>query len=227
MIRALVLCLDGPLMSFGDQAIDEIRPTRRLPGRSMLAGLLGNALGLDHRNVDALQRLQDRLRFAAREDRGGTLLRDYQTAEIGKKDPLWTSRGCPAGRDGGDATYSGPVLRERFYRADTAVTVALALDPADEPPDLDALAAALRRPERPLFLGRKGCPPARPILDALVEVPSLVEALGTAESEGPVETEPDDAPSAERVIDVPDRRDWRQGFHTGLSRRAQLRARPR
>jgi CRISPR system Cascade subunit CasD len=218
-------------MSFGDQAIDEIRPTRRLPGRSMLAGLLGNALGLDHRDVDALQRLQDRLRFAAREDRGGTLLRDYQTVQLHKKDLLWTTRGRPSVRKGGGTTWDAhgwnTTPGERFYRADAAVSVALALDPADEPPDLDALAAALRRPERPLFLGRKGCPPARPILDALVEVPSLVEALGTAESEGPVETEPDDAPSAERVIDVPDRRDWRQGFHTGLSRRAQLRARPR
>lgn len=231
MIRCLVLRFSGPLMSFGDQAIDEIRPTRRLPGRSMLAGLLGNALGLDHRDVDALQRLQDRLRFAAREERSGTLLRDYQTAEIAKDDPLWTTRGKPAGRDGGDASYSGPVLRERFYRADAEVVVALALDPADEPPDLESLAGALRRPERPLFLGRKGCPPAGPICQGVITAETLVQALDLATPRGAagglVETEPDEAHAAERVLDVPDRRDWRQGFHAGSSRRAQLRAKPR
>jgi CRISPR system Cascade subunit CasD len=117
-MRALILRLDGPLMSFGDRAIDELRPTRRLPTRSMLTGLLANALGYEHREVEALAHLQDRLRFAARLDREGRGLVDFQTAEITKRDPLWTTRGAPAERAGGDAIYSGPVLRHRHYQAD-------------------------------------------------------------------------------------------------------------
>lgn len=233
-MRALILRLDAPLMSFGDVAIDEIRPTRPLPTRSMLTGLLANALGYDHREVAAIAGLQDRLRFAARLDRPGRRLVDFQTAEIAKRDPMWTTRGAPAERAGGEGSYSGPVLRYRHYLADALVTVALTLDPADEPPDLEALGAALRRPERPLFLGRKGCLPAAPLLDRIVDdAPSLAGALAlvpprraAADAAGwLVETE--DAPGEppeRRVLQVADRRDWRQGFHTGLSRRRELRA---
>lgn len=223
-------------MSFGDRAIDELRPTRRLPVRSMLTGLLANALGYEHRQVEALARLQDRLRFAARLDRAGRSLVDFQTAELTKRDPIWTSRGVPAERAGGDASYSGPVLRHRHYRADAAVTVALTLDPAGEEPDLDRVAAALRRPERPLFLGRKGCPPAVPLLDREAEATSLVAALAkapvrprraVAEPPSPfhlVETEDDPAEGpCDRVVELADRRDWRQGFHTGQGRRRALR----
>ncbi len=235
-MRALILRLEGPLMSFGDRAIDELRPTRRLPCRSMLTGLLANALGWDHRDVGALGRLQERLRFASRLDREGMALVDFQTAEIAKRDPLWTTRGVPAGRAGGEGSYSGPVLRYRHYRADALVTVALTLDPIGEAPDLDALATALRRPERPLFLGRKGCPPAGPILEVEVEAASLVAALGQAaplrrDTRGEVppdslliETEDDPAePDGQRVVEVADRRDWRLGFHTGLGHRRELR----
>ena len=236
-MQVLILRLAGPLMSFGNVAIDEIRPTLQLPARSMLTGLLANALGLDHRDVDGLQRLQERLRFAARLDRRGSLLRDYQTARLNKKDPLWTTRGIPADRAGGGSTWDahgfGTVERERYYLADAAVTVALTLVPAEEAPNLAALEAALRRPERPLFIGRKGCPPSRPLLDRVVAAESLVAALDQVPPAGPtrvttevvvIETEDEPGePEAQRVIAVADRRDWRLGLHAGQSRRRELR----
>ena len=231
-MHVLILRLQGPLMSFGDVAIDEVRPTRRLPPRSMLTGLLANALGWSHRDVAALDRLQERLRFAARLDRNGQGLVDFQTAELGKNDPLWTTRGTPAERAGGAASYSGPALRYRHYIADAAVTVALTLVPAEEAPDLAALEAALRRPERPLFIGRKGCPPGRPVLDGVVAAESLVGALDQATPRRPdqgsvdllVETEDEPAePKGQRLIGVADRRDWRLGLHAGQSRRRELR----
>lgn len=233
-MRCLILRLEAPLMSFGDVAIDEIRPTRVLPGRSLLAGLIGNALGYEHRDVDALDRLQQRLRFAARLDRGGEPLRDYQTAHIGKKDPIWVTRGFYEERGGGTwerESRTGwlvqTVQRYRHYRADSIVTVALALEPVDEAPSVDAIADALRRPERPLFLGRKSCPPSRPIFDHASEAESLVAALDAlAESDlaALIETEDDSAePTGRRVLKVADRRDWRLGLHAGQSRRRELR----
>jgi CRISPR system Cascade subunit CasD len=147
---------------------------------------------------------------------------------------MWTTRGAPAERAGGEGSYSGPVLRYRHYRADARVTAAIGLDPAEEVPDLDALAAAVRRPERPLFLGRKCCPPARPLFERLVEAPSLAAALAAApppgggNGAGPIETEDDPAePPGRRVVEVADRRDWRLGFHTGLGRRRELHPPPR
>lgn len=224
-MRCLVLRLQAPLMAFGDVAVDEIRPTRRLPTLSMMTGLLGNALGWDHSDVDLLQRLQDRLLLAARLDREGRVIVDFQTAEIAQKDPLWTTRGKPAERFGGAQSYSGPVIRYRHYLADAAVTVALALDPEHEAPTIDALAAALRRPERPLFLGRKGCLPAGPLLlGEPIEQDSLAAALATVEplpSDHPLAVElPDRAcePEGLRTFELADRRDWRLGLHTGTRR---------
>ena len=222
-MRCLILRLEGPLMSFGDTAIDEIRPTRLLPGRSLLTGLIGNALGYEHRDVDALQRLQERLRFAARLDQAGEALVDYQTAELKQNDPLWTTRGVPAERAGGAGSYSGPALRYRHYRANSKVTVALTLDPLEEAPDLDAVERALVLPERPLFIGRKGCPPSRPVFDRVVEADSLVGALDRLEGRGRIETEAVDAEPDGRRLQIADRRDWRMGFHAGLSQRRVLR----
>ena len=64
----LILRLQGPLMAFGDMAVDEIRPTDTLPGLSQMTGLIANALGWTFQDRERLQRLQDRLRIAARED---------------------------------------------------------------------------------------------------------------------------------------------------------------
>ena len=124
-----------------------------------------------------LDRLQERLCFAARLDREGQVLFDFQTAELGQHDPPWTTRGVPAERAGGAASDSGPALRYCHYRADAAVTVTLSLVPTGEAPTLAALEAALRQPERPLFIGRKACPPSLPILDQVLEVELLVAAL--------------------------------------------------
>lgn len=234
-MRCLILRLEGPLMSFGDVAIDEIRPSRSLPGRSLLAGLIANALGYEHRDVEALDRLQERLRFAARLDREGEALVDFQTAELRQGDPIWTTRGVPAERAGGAGSYSGPALRYRHYRADSIVTVALVLDPADEAPALDAVAEALRWPERPLFIGRKGCPPSDRLLVGEETGSSLVEALNKvptkrarpARDDQPpaIETEDREAEPGGRSFSLADRRDWRLGFHAGLSRRREVRER--
>ena len=236
-MQALILRLQGPMMSFGDVAIDDLRPTRRLPGRAMLTGLIANALGYEHREVDRLQRLQDRIRFAARLDAEGELLRDYQTAEIARNDRMWTTRGKPAERAGGAKSYLGPVLRDRHYRADSAVTLALTLLPEDETPSLDAIEKALHRPARPLFIGRKGCPPAGPILDRQVKATSLVAALKEVPLTFPerqrssaslVETEEGMGEAdGGRAFDLADLRDWRFGLHTGNSRRLELKVRTR
>ena len=116
------------------------------------------------------------------------------------------------------------------------MTVALILVPAEESADLAALEAALRQPERPLFIGRKGCPPSRPILDRVVEAESLVAALDQMAplrpdqaSGDPLVIETEDQPGepeAQRLIAVADRRDWRLGLHAGQSRRRELRRPP-
>lgn len=164
-MNCLLLRFDAPLMSFGDVVVDQINPTWRFPGASMLAGLLGNAMGWDHRDTSMLQSLQQRLRFAARWDAEPEPLTDYQTVDLGQDFMVatgWTTRGYREDRGSGAAT-SGTHQRWRDHWANGVLTLALALDGAGEP-SLEALEGALLRPARPLFIGRKPCLPAGPIL---------------------------------------------------------------
>ena len=67
----LILRFDAPLMSFGAPIVDNQGEIQPYPALSMMTGLLGNALGFDHSEFDRLERLQERLRYASRQDRRG------------------------------------------------------------------------------------------------------------------------------------------------------------
>lgn len=165
--------------------------------------------------------------MGARLDRTGTVLRDFQTAQLGANDKGWTTRGHPEGRAGGANTYKSPHIRQRHYRADAFVTIALRLDPPGEDPGLAAIAAALATPVRPLFIGRKPCLPSRPILsESPVEADTVFAALrfaplASADRQQKIRfalppTEwPRDRPYDSRT--VADVRDWRAGVHAGES----------
>jgi CRISPR system Cascade subunit CasD len=182
MIDAIILRFDAPLISFGGVVIDYRGVTRSYPARSMLAGLLGNALGYDHRDAAALQALQARIVYAVRCDRPGQPLRDYQTVDLSQ--PFlargWTTRGVVQGRAGAEATRTGTHIRLRDYLADAVYTVALELAPPGADPDAARLEAALRAPARPLFIGRKSCLPAEPIFLMRIAAESLRAALAAA-----------------------------------------------
>ena len=95
-----MLNLEAPLMAFGGETIDNYGVIRWFPAASMLTGLFANALGWRRIERDRHQQLQDRLVFAARIDRepaGGVRMRDFQTAQLGKNDVGWTTRGQSEG----------------------------------------------------------------------------------------------------------------------------------
>ena len=229
-MRHLILNLESPLMAFGGEMIDNYGVIRRFPAASMLTGLFANALGWRRVERERHQRLQDRLIFAARIDRepaGGVRLTDFQTAQLNKDDKGWTTRGQPEGRAGGANTYDAPHLRYRDYFADMRVTVALRVEPEDESPTLDELAHALKKPARPLFIGRKPCLPSAPLfvridcdagstLGALLKVPLEREErehddvrLLWSEGEGV------DSVRIDKDSMLTDERNWVSGLHGG------------
>lgn len=227
MAEVLLLRLDAPLMSFGATRVDANNVTGEFPLRSMIAGLLANALGYDHREAQATGELQRRLRLAARQDRPGQRVVDYQTVDLGQDFMLggWTTRGEVEERKGGGAS-EGTHIRYRHYLADALYTVALSLDDPARAPTLSDLEAALREPERPLFLGRKACLPSGPLLLGRVEAPSLLAALRAApvaqrrhergQRRGmawwPADEE---ATTSSRLVPVFEDRDWSNQVHTG------------
>jgi CRISPR system Cascade subunit CasD len=227
-LEALLLRFDAPLMSFGGVLVDERGVTEPCPTLAMLVGLLGNALGYEHRQADALERLQERLRFAVRRDRSGAALVDFQTVDLSQESlgEGWTTAGAPAGRRGGSAG-TGIHIRRRHFWADAVFTVALRFEPATEEPDLERCADALARPERPLFLGRKPCIPSEPLVLGTVRAGSLRAALAAVPlsrraGQGPwtvwwpAAGEPSQVlPVAPRRVAFYDRRDWRNQIHVG------------
>lgn len=123
----LLLRFDAPLMSFGAPAVDNRRVIQEMPALSQVVGLLGNALGYDHADGDALSRLQTRLRLGSRADRPGEALVDYQTVDLGQdflSEPGWTTRGKPEVRGGGFS--KGTHIRYRHFWADAATLTDLA-----------------------------------------------------------------------------------------------------
>ena len=232
-MRHLMLNLESPLMAFGGEAIDNRGVIRWFPAASMLTGLLANALGWRRIESEKHQRLQERLVFAARIDREPELrtrLTDFQTAQLGGDDRGWTTRGRPEGRDGGPATYNAPHLRYRDYFADMRVTVSLRLEPEDEAPTLDNLAAALQEPARPLFIGRKPCLPTTQLFSGFSEGDTALNALLNAPREWPL-AQPEHAPERIRLLwpenegsadvtpsryySLTDQRNWISGLHGG------------
>ena len=174
------LRFQAPLAAFGGEMIDAHGVIRNVPAQSMLTGLLANALGWTRTMRAEHQALQGRIVFGALWERDVALSRmtDYQTAQLGKNDRAWTTRGVPAGRGGGAATYAGAHQRWRDYHADLRLAVVLRLDPAAANPTIDALAEALDRPARTLFLGRKSCLPSARIFGGWVtDAPNAREAL--------------------------------------------------
>ena len=220
--RWLHLQLAGPLLAFGGVRIDQLGPTREFPAASMLTGLLANALGWQRWHWQAHQDLQDRLVFAARREHEAQpgLLIDMQNAALEKTDRGWTTWGEVEGRDG--ASYGGPHRRERHYQMDASLRVVLRLAPAEGALDLDALAAALDRPQRPLFIGRKPCLPVGRIVQGWVTAADAHQALsavapvpGPLRALWPVGEGPETGPTVDRIIDLADLRNWRTGLHGG------------
>ncbi len=228
-MRWLHLRLRAPLGSFGGEAIDAYGVTRDFPARSMLAGLLANALGWKRSMREQHQALQDRLVFGAVQQRTPIRLTDHQTARLHQDDCSWSTRGTPIGRlPSPSYRAGGPRGRQlthrqwRDYLADLDTSVVLRLDPADLAPTLDELAAALERPARVLFLGRKPCLPTAPLFGGWVTAPdarsTLCAVLPVEAAERPaVWPASEGAEGSSRTTHVTDERNWISGLH-GSSR---------
>ncbi len=152
-MSVLLLTLSGPLQSWGASSRFVRRGTEAAPTKSGVLGLLAAAQG--RRRTDPLEDLAQ-LRFGVRIDQPGRLIRDFQTARSL------------------DGRQTMP-LSYRFYLADAVFLAAVQGDPAL----VDGLAEALRHPVFPLYLGRRSCPPAGPLLPRVVD--GTVEDVLTTE----------------------------------------------
>jgi len=182
----LIFRLYGPLASWGDIAVGEQRPTTPHPSKSAILGLIAAALGIRRHEDDRQQALAEGYGYAVRVDAPGVFLRDYHTTQI--PEATGRLRHLRSRRDETrDRQNLYTILSSRDYRADGLYTACLwSRETAPEP--LEALAAALRRPRLPLYLGRKSCPLALPLAPVCLVADTFEAALaGFDTSRSPAE----------------------------------------
>lgn len=227
LMDVLILRFEAPLMSFGGVTVDASGVTRRFPAASMICGLLGNALGWHHRDWEQLQDLQDHLSLASRIDVAGTHLTDYQTVDLGQDflldDRAWTTRGVVEKRAGASSKQTHILHRE--YWADAVVSSAISVA-TGAGVDVEILHDALKQPSRPLFIGRKNCLPASPIVQGCIQAASLQDALLATPLHPRASRDPETGagragtqlPATSQdptATPINDQRDWANQIHAG------------
>lgn len=212
----LALLLDGPMQSWGFASRFTRRTTALHPTKSGVVGLLAAALGIDKHGADEAAQVA---RLAALQcttvtlpkKRGGTelpmlRLSDYHTIGGGyDKDTDWMKK--PRAASG--ATLE-TVLSERHYLLDARFGVLL----EGERDWLEQIASKLRDPTWGLWLGRKCCIPASPLLvgvgsdrnaawQLLLKAANLDEASTLSQFDHVIEGEDAEGLDAEWLNDTP------------------------
>ncbi|AOT61732.1 MULTISPECIES: type I-E CRISPR-associated protein Cas5/CasD [Streptomyces] len=154
-MTVLLLRLAGPLQAWGSAARFVRRTTENAPTKSGVLGLLAAAEGRP-RSADLSDLVA--LRFGVRVDQPGTRVRDFQTAHHAD-----SGRAMP--------------LSERYYLADAVFVAGV----EGEEEVVRRLHAAVDAPRFLPYLGRRSCPPSRPLLfEGSLTDHSLEDALRAA-----------------------------------------------
>jgi CRISPR system Cascade subunit CasD len=172
-MELLVMRLRGPLLSLAGPRIDGHPASLPIPAVSMVAGLLGAALGYRRQEV-RLAQLAEGLRYGVIVHQPGVPGLDFQTADlaaIGDETVVVDEQGRIRilAREGSNAA-KGTQIQKRPFLADADMTLVVEL-PA--PWSASQLLDALRAPVFPLYLGRMGYLSSGDIGEAVIEHDSL------------------------------------------------------
>ncbi len=165
--NTLFLRLEGPLQAWGDQQSKfVIRRTSEAPTKSGVIGMLCAALGVSRPEAsDGWLPKLGALRMGVRLDRPAVRWWDYHTIGAGMQMRI---------AEGEGKSKPGAMLTRREYLCDASFLVAL----QGEPGLIAQLEAAMKAPKWTLYLGRKSCPPSRPLLEHPAgDFPDLLSAL--------------------------------------------------
>ncbi|MEW6220901.1 MAG: type I-E CRISPR-associated protein Cas5/CasD [Thermodesulfobacteriota bacterium] len=149
MTDYLIFRLYGPMASWGEIAVGEVRPSATHPSKSAVLGLVAAALRLDRDQEEMHQRLADAYGFAVRVDCMGVPLVDYHTAQVPPSGSGRNRRTCATRRE--ELTTLprhklSTILSRRDYRMDALAVVALWTRIVAPPYALAAIRDALERP---------------------------------------------------------------------------------
>ncbi|MGB8656629.1 MAG: type I-E CRISPR-associated protein Cas5/CasD [Candidatus Zixiibacteriota bacterium] len=167
--NTLFLRLEGPLQAWGDQESKfVVRRTAEAPTKSGVIGMLCAAMGVSRSEAgeEWLPKLSA-LRMGVRIDAAGVHWWDYHTVGAGVEMRI---------AEGEGKTKPGAMLTRREYLCDASFLVAL----QGEPALIGQMEVAVKDPQWTLYLGRKCCPPSRPLLEhPHGDFPDLLSALAS------------------------------------------------
>ncbi|HOX57830.1 MAG TPA: type I-E CRISPR-associated protein Cas5/CasD [Verrucomicrobiota bacterium] len=180
----LVFRLYGPMASWGDIAVGEVRPSYTYPSKSAILGLVAAALHIDREQEEMHRNLATAYGFAVRVESMGVPLVDFHTVQVpssgtGRNRRTSTTRRaelCTLSRD-----KLNTILSRRDYRMDALASVALWSRVTAPPYRLAEVRSALERPGYVLYLGRKSCPLALPLEAQEIQAPSVRDAFAAAQ----------------------------------------------
>ena len=170
----LLFRLYGPLASWGETAVGEVRPTAAWPGRSAIIGLLSAAMGIRRDEEKRLRELADACGVAVCVENSGELLRDYHTIQVPpeRRGVRYLTR-----RDELNSETLNTLLSQRDYRSDAYYLVAVWVKESGDKGMLIQLQEALQWPRFTLYLGRKSCPPTLPLSPQIIQANDLRDAF--------------------------------------------------
>jgi CRISPR system Cascade subunit CasD len=151
----LLLRLEGPMQSWGLKAKWDVRDTGEEPSKSGILGLIGCALGYPRRDPRFVDELDANLRIGVRVENPGEIDKDFHTVT----GILPTAEGKFKGSEAVPST----IISRREYLQDASFLIVI------EGPEalLSKIKGAFEDPKWPVYLGRKSCPPTRPVFEAI------------------------------------------------------------
>jgi len=220
MTEIFTMRLAAPVASLSGARIDTGGDSLPIPTRSMIAGIIGAALGIRYDQQQLLQKLQDTMRLGIVVHREGEVIRDYQTVRLGlphMRGPMWWHDGQQLGvmeREGGDPERT--ITGERPLICDYDATIIVELR-SGAPFDADKILSSLRAPVYPLSIGQRACIPTLPIAGKRLEAPTIIDAVVLVEGGVrylPVElAQPGNF--GDIYVTIPSGRDWVSRQHGG------------
>lgn len=183
MTDYLIFRLYGPMASWGDIAVGEVRPSYTHPSKSAVLGFVAAALRVDRCQEDEHRALAVAYGFAVRVDSMGVPMVDYHSAQVPPSGSGRNRRTFATRREelyGQSKDKLKTILSRRDYRMDAISTAALWARVEKPPYALTEIQRALEQPGYVLYLGRKSCPLALPVEAQVITSASLCEAFKAA-----------------------------------------------
>ncbi|HQO57804.1 MAG TPA: type I-E CRISPR-associated protein Cas5/CasD [Candidatus Omnitrophota bacterium] len=174
MKNYLLFRLYGPLCSWGDIAVGEMRPSFPHPTKSAVLGLVAAALGIKRDEDKKHVALADSYGFSVLVEDMGRPLSDYHTVQVPPGRERYASRREEVVR--GQKHELKTILSTRDYRTDAIYTIALWEKKSGSCP-VEEIQERLGAPVFTLYLGRKSCPLALGLQPQIVPAASLLEAF--------------------------------------------------